>query len=96
MYSLRYGAVPVVRSTGGLADTVIDATEPGGNGFKFSDYAPGAMVAALERALDAFGNAARWEELQRNGMARDSSWDVSAREYVKVYRSSIPEDVNGI
>ena len=96
MYSLRYGTVPVVRSTGGLADTVVDADEPAGNGFKFSDYNPGAMVAAVKRALDAYGNPSRWAALQRAGMAGDFSWDVSAREYVKVYRSSISEDVNGI
>jgi starch synthase len=96
MYSLRYGTVPVVRATGGLADTVTDAAEPGGNGFKFSDYNPGAMVAAVKRALDAFDDPAAWSALQRNGMRRDFSWDVSAREYVKVYRSSISEDVNGI
>ena len=96
MYSLRYGTVPVVRSTGGLADTVVDADEPEGNGFKFSDYTPGAMVAAVKRALDVFGNPARWAALQRAGMAGDFSWDVSAREYVKVYKSSISEDVNGI
>ena len=96
MYSLRYGTVPVVRATGGLADSVVDAAEPNGNGFKFSDYNPGAMVAALKRALEAFADKPRWAALQRAGMAGDFSWDVSAREYVKVYRSSIPEDVNGI
>ena len=96
MYSLRYGTVPVVRATGGLQDTVRDVTEDGANGFKFSDYTPGAMVAALRRALDVYRDAGQWTALQRTGMQRDSSWDVSAREYVKVYRSSISEDVNGI
>lgn len=96
MYSLRYGTVPVVRATGGLQDTVRDETEPGANGFKFSDYTPGAMVAALRRAMDAYQQPARWEALQRAGMEQDFSWDVSAREYVKVYRSTIAGDVNGI
>jgi starch synthase len=96
MYSLRYGTVPVVRATGGLQDTVRDVTETGANGFKFSDYTPGAMVAALRRALHAYRDAGQWSALQRAGMQRDSSWDVSAREYVKVYKSSISEDVNGI
>ena len=96
MYSLRYGTVPVVRATGGLQDTVVDATEPGGTGFKFSDHTPGAMVAALRRALDTFADKARWTALQRAGMGQDFSWDVSAREYVKVYRSTIAGDVNGI
>ena len=86
LYSLRYGTVPVVRATGGLQDTVTDAADPGGTGFKFSDYSPGAVVAALRRALAAFRDKAEWERLQRTGMSRDSSWDVSAREYVKVYK----------
>ena len=96
MYSLRYGTVPVVRATGGLHDTVVDATEPGGNGFTFTDYTVGAMVAALQRALDAFAEPRRWRALQRAGMAADFSWDVSAREYVKVYRSTLSGDGNGI
>lgn len=96
MYSLRYGTVPVVRATGGLQDTVRDETEPGANGFKFSDYTPGAMVATLRRAMDAYQQPARWEALQRAGMEQDFSWDVSAREYVKVYRSTIAGDGNGI
>lgn len=96
MYSLRYGTVPVVRGTGGLQDVVRDETEPGANGFKFSDYNAGAMVAALRRALDAYREPARWQALQHTGMEQDFSWDVSAREYVKVYRSTIAGDVNGI
>jgi starch synthase len=86
LYSLRYGTVPIVRATGGLQDTVIDATDAAGNGFKFSDYSPGALVAAIRRALVAFQDQAGWQRLQQAGMSRDSSWDVSAREYVKVYR----------
>ena len=96
MYSLRYGTVPVVRATGGLHDTVRDESEHGANGFKFSDYSAGAMVAALRQALDAYREPARWQALQRTGMDKDFSWDVSAREYVKVYRSTIAGDVNGI
>jgi starch synthase len=86
LYSLRYGTVPVVRATGGLQDTVVDASDPDGNGFKFSDYSPGSLVAAVRRAVDAYADKEVWVRLQRAGMARDSSWDVSAREYVKVYR----------
>lgn len=85
LYSLRYGTVPVVRSTGGLDDTVVDADEPDGNGIKFAETSPAAVVAAVRRALDLYADRPRWEALQRAGMARDSSWDVSAREYVKVY-----------
>lgn len=86
LYSLRYGTVPVVRATGGLDDTVIDAAEPGGNGIKFSAAAPGALITAVRRALELFEDRGKWEKLQQAGMATDPSWDVSAGEYVKVYR----------
>jgi starch synthase len=85
LYSLRYGTVPVVRATGGLDDTVIDADQPGGNGIKFADPSPGALLAAVRRALELFGDRNRWQALQRAGMAGNPSWDVSARGYVKVY-----------
>jgi starch synthase len=88
LYSLRYGTPPIVRATGGLADTVADAGEPGqGTGFSFSQYTPGALVAAVRRALTAFRSADFWQQLQRRGMKQDHSWDASAREYVKVYRA---------
>jgi len=86
LYSLRYGTVPIVRATGGLHDTVIDAAEPDGNGIKFADYSRDALVSAVRRALELYTDRPRWAGLQRSGMATDPSWDVSAREYVKVYR----------
>jgi starch synthase len=85
MYSLRYGTVPIVRATGGLADTVRDAAEPGGNGIRFTEYTPAALVEAVRRALDLFRNPKQWKRLQQAGMRGDFSWDASAREYVKVY-----------
>jgi starch synthase len=88
MYSLRYGTVPIVRETGGLADTVIDAADPGGNGIRFREYTPAALVGAVRRALELYRNTKRWKELQRAGMQGDFSWDASAREYVKVYESA--------
>jgi starch synthase len=105
MYSLRYGTLPIVRATGGLDDTVVDAdAEPSrGTGFKFRDYTAEALTAAVERALAAYGNTRRWRTVQRRAMAEDHSWDVSAREYVKVYegvpRAGAPgfiEDTDGI
>jgi starch synthase len=88
MYSLRYGTVPVVRGTGGLADTVIDidAAPDRGTGFTFRDYTADGLVWAVDRAIAAFHDTGRWRTIQRNGMKQDFSWDVSAREYVKVYR----------
>ena len=86
LYSLRYGTVPIVRATGGLEDSVIDADEPGGNGIKFAEYTRAALMVAVQRALELYQDRARWTAMQRAGMAADPSWDVSAREYVKVYR----------
>jgi starch synthase len=91
MYSLRYGTVPIVRATGGLEDTVddYDSATGTGTGFKFRDYTPAALVQAVRRAVTLYANAAAWERVQVAGMQEDHSWDVSAREYVKVYRSAI-------
>ena len=97
MYSLRYGTLPIVRATGGLEDTVVDAdAEPSrGTGFKFQQYTPQALVGTVERALAAHKNTRRWKAIQRRAMAEDHSWDVSAREYVKVYEGD-KENRNGI
>lgn len=88
MYSLKYGTVPIVRATGGLVDTVIDATVPGtvGTGFRFQDFDSGALLDAVDRAARAFAHEARWEEIRRWGMEQDFSWDASARRYVEAYR----------
>ena len=89
MYSHRYGTVPVVRATGGLDDTVRDASEgTGGNGFKFREYTPAALLAALGRALDLYAKPGQWKQIQAAGMREDHSWDASAREYVKVYEAA--------
>jgi starch synthase len=94
MYSLRYGTVPIVRATGGLADTVTNYSEKTGKGtgFTFEDYTARALVHAVERALGVYNrNKEAWRALQVAGMAEDHSWDVSAREYVKVYRGLFPK-----
>jgi starch synthase len=85
MYSLRYGTVPIVRSVGGLADTVREYPARRANGFVFSDYTPQAFLEAVRRALVTFRNRRKWRALQAAGMAEDFSWDRSAREYVKIY-----------
>ncbi len=99
MYAMRYGTLPVVRATGGPEDTVQDADETpkGGNGFRFREFTVEALVDAVRRAVEAFRDARRWKTLQRNAMKQDHSWDVSAREYVKVYRGmENREDRHGI
>jgi starch synthase len=83
MYALRYGTIPVVRSTGGLVDTV----QHGVTGFRFDDYTPQAMQWTLGEALGVYRNSAQWAKLQAAGMGRDYSWDASAREYLKLYES---------
>ena len=86
MYSLRYGTPPVVRATGGLADTVIDATdEKHGNGFTFGPATAEALLQALQRATAAWSDPVRWRRLQKQGMARDSSWQEAAGHYVALY-----------
>jgi starch synthase len=93
MMALRYGAVPVVRRTGGLADTVedCDAALTRGTGFVFDEPSAAALAAALELGLDAFAQREAWRRLQQRCMARDFSWGASAREYAELYERSITE-----
>ena len=85
MIAMRYGAIPVARRTGGLADTVVDAGDPGGNGVMFDEPSPGAVWDALERMLHVWNDRPRWAELQRRGMRTDFSWARSAAAYSDVY-----------
>ena len=87
MYSLRYGTVPLVRATGGLADTVrnYDPQTGAGNGFTFTEYSPQALYGTLQWALDIYQDRDAWRRLQIAGMHEDNSWDASARKYVQVY-----------
>lgn len=87
MTAMRYGAIPVVRATGGLSETVVDAdARPDrGSGFCFGDFTSPALLDALNRALDAYDDEARWTALQRSAMGRDFSWRASARTYVDLY-----------
>jgi starch synthase len=90
MYSLRYGTVPVVRATGGLADTVrpFDSSSGTGTGFTFHDYTPDALLATLRLAVGSYQDRLLWREMQRSGMHQDLSWDASARKYIEVYAAA--------
>jgi starch synthase len=90
MIAMRYGSVPVVRSTGGLRDTVPDY-QPGGKGlgFAFGPADPQAMAGALRRALETFADRRRWSGLQRRGMRQDFSWARSAESYHRLYRRAL-------
>jgi starch synthase len=91
MYSLRYGTVPVVRATGGLADTVheFDPITLQGNGFMFEQFSADEMVVALRRALATHGEPELWRIVQGNGMVRDSSWRVAADGYDRLYAEAL-------
>ena len=98
LYGLRYGCVPVVARTGGLADTVIDANEAAvsagvATGFEFAPNNGGALLHAMRRLVDAHASPAVWESLQRQGMKADVSWDKSAEKYVELYRSLLSKRV---
>ncbi len=91
MYSMRYGTPPIVNATGGLADTVVDAqpdTIANGlaTGFVFAPLNEDTLHSALLRALSLRQDKTSWEQLQRNGMNRDFSWDKSAAQYVRLYQ----------
>lgn len=89
--ALRYGAIPVVRGTGGLLDTVRDYTEDGekGNGFVFHEFSKVGMLDALLRAISAYEDKDRWGGLVSRGMREDFSWRSSGREYLRIYNELI-------
>jgi len=85
LIAMRYGAIPVVRHTGGLADTVKDVTQANGNGFVFQNYTGIEMVEAIKRAEESFYHRAEWQNLMRRNMKLDFSWKASARKYEEIY-----------
>ncbi|HEY4721760.1 MAG TPA: glycosyltransferase, partial [Anaerolineae bacterium] len=91
MIAMRYGSLPLVHATGGLADTVIDAgrAPKHGSGFSFKPYSPQALIGAVDRALKVYAQPERWIDLQQRAMAADFSWSQSAEQYVALYRKAI-------
>ncbi len=87
MYSLRYGTIPIVRKTGGLADTIIDydADANHGNGFVFEKYDAKALKSAVSRAVKLFKDDKSWQKLIKRCMKLDFSWHAAADKYVKLY-----------
>jgi len=92
LVSLKYGTVPVVRETGGLADTITDFSTPAWeennrpNGFMFRDYSPDALLACVDRALKVYEDREMWHSLMINAMNCDFSWSASAEQYRELYR----------
>lgn len=92
LIAMRYGSVPVVRATGGLADTVLD----GETGFAFHDYTADAFWHALQRAIYVYNvDKPRWQAIQQNGMTADFSWQRSAVGYQQLYEWAITRTLNG-
>jgi starch synthase len=94
LYGLRYGTLPVVRRVGGLADTVVDASDEAlqadrATGFAFDAATPAALDAALQRAGMLFAQPERWQRLMARAMAQDFSWGGAAQKYIALYRDLI-------
>ncbi len=89
--ALRYGAVPIVRKVGGLADTVdnFDSIKGDGNGFVFTEFNEFALFGQIVRAIELYNNKKLWKKLMTNGMKSDFSWEYSAKEYQRLYQKSI-------
>ena len=87
LYAMRYGTVPVVRSTGGLDDTVADVAVNAdeGTGYKFADYSPEAFLETLSQAVNDFSQSETWGKIMRRGMEQNFSWDLAATRYDDVY-----------
>lgn len=93
LYSLKYGTVPVVRETGGLADTIQDFDEKNGtgNGFTFKNYNSQELLETIKRALQIFPEKKLWQKIQITGMKQDYSWLQSARKYLDLYEKAMME-----
>jgi starch synthase len=88
MYALHYGTVPIVRSVGGLIDTIIDFEDPDGFGIRFNDASIGDITYAISRALDLYNNKHElYNGIRRHMMTLDHSWDSSAKKYVELYKT---------
>jgi starch synthase len=90
MYSQRYGTLPIVRKTGGLADTVVDAVPDTLNdhtatGIVFNDASPGTLMEAIKRSMLLYNNKKIWRQLQISSMQKDYSWKNSAQQYINLY-----------
>jgi len=93
LISLKYGTIPVVRETGGLADTIVDFDmakdfeQDKGNGFIFTDYTGNALLKAMMNSLMVYHDELAWKKIRSNAMTCDFSWKASAKKYVELYES---------
>lgn len=94
LYSLRYGTVPIVRRTGGLADSIINTTpetikDASATGFVFDEATPEALLKSMMQALALFTQPRKWRALMKRGMEQDFSWEQSARQYIRLYEQAL-------
>jgi starch synthase len=94
MYALRYGTLPIVRKSGGLADSVVDVSPESGTartatGFVFENSSSTDLLACIERALDCYRQPISWHRLQVNAMNQDFSWERAAKSYMDLYQSLV-------
>jgi starch synthase len=101
LYSLKYGTVPVVRATGGLADTITNITDETlaagtGTGFQFREYGSLALSETLRRACNLYSQPEIWAKVVQAGMRQDWSWAHSARQYIDLYQLTIAQRQRGV
>jgi starch synthase len=87
MYSLRYGTIPIVRSIGGLKDTIVDISEKDGFGIRHENTEVNEAVAAIKRALNLYNDQPRFNKTRKQIMQIDHSWDNAANNYIELYNN---------
>ncbi len=92
LYSMRYGTLPLVHGVGGLEDSVVDAAEKGGTGFKFHEDSSDAFFHCLERALKVFPNSGKWKALMKRAMKQDFSVVHMAKDYIALYEKIVRQN----
>ena len=89
MYAMRYGTVPVVRSTGGLKDTVVDMGDPNGYGIRFNHASVDDLVYSIHRGISVYQDVAHFEKMRTTMMLIDNSWEATVQKYINLYQSII-------
>ncbi len=96
LIAMRYGAIPIVRHTGGLVDTVVDLSPDlsSGSGFVFRDYSVDSMLQAIQRAIQSYKLKKSWQNLAKRVMSLNFSWQNSALKYEQVYKQLLRSKQN--
>ena len=91
LYALKYGTIPIVHETGGLADTINNYTpesakQKTATGFTFKNFTSEELLIAIKSALYLYQNKKEWQQLMKNAMSQDWSWEHSCKEYISLYK----------